>query len=166
VSELAKVHAALAAQREKERVEKRARHEQAFERSHAPAVAPQVGDAVWAILPPVGVGSKLEQMQAWSGPWSVTSYDAQTGKIGLEYRADSATPAKASVHVRNTRPFSATRPLDAPHLLDESVFPKGWETSTLPLGGDAKLPQKVRAALDDALDEAVRRAKRKADEEQ
>jgi hypothetical protein len=31
------------------------------------------------------------------------------------------------VHVRNTRPFSATRPLDAPHLLDESVFPKGWE---------------------------------------
>jgi hypothetical protein len=37
VSELAKVHAALAAQREKERAEKRARHEQAFERSHAPA---------------------------------------------------------------------------------------------------------------------------------
>jgi hypothetical protein len=166
VRELTTMHAALAAQREQERAAKRARHEQAFEQSHAPAVTLSVGDAVWAILPPVGVGSKLEQMQAWTGPWTVTAFDEQTGKVDIVYRADSDALATASVHVRNTRAFSATRPLDPPHLLDEAVFPKGWEKSSLPLGGDAKLPKKVQAAVDEALDEAVRRAKRKVDEEQ
>lgn len=103
-------------------------------RTHSPEVQPTVGDSVWAILPPFGGGTKLEQMRAWTGPWEVLAFDAVTSKVDLAYRSDADVRIEASVHVRNTLPFSATRPLDPPHLLDETVFGKDWEKSSMPLG--------------------------------
>lgn len=158
VRELSMVHAATALTREEDRQAKRTKHEAAVARTHGAVVELQSGDAVWAILPPIGGGSKLEQHQAWSGPWEVVSFDSVTGKVELAYLSDSDARCQATVHVRNTRPFSATRPLEPRHLLDETVFPKGWEKSTAPLGGIAQLPERVRDALDNAINEAARQA--------
>jgi hypothetical protein len=158
VRELAFVHASTAVVREADRQAKRAKHEAAVAKTHGAELEWQPGDAVWAILPPVGVGSKLAQREAWSGPWEVVSFDSVSGKVELVYLSDTDARFEATVHVRNTRPFSAQRPLEPRHLLDESVFPKGWEKSTAPLGGLAQLPERVREGLDAAIDEAARQA--------
>lgn len=169
VDELERAHAALEATRTADRVARRAKHEAAVAGSHSAAVSLAAGDVVWANPPPVK-GGKLDQHLAWSGPWEVTSFDEVTGKVELAFMSDSHVRYRAAVHVRNTRPFSAQRPLDERHLLDETVFPAGWEHSTLPLGGMARMPERVREGVDQAIAEAARQAQqseaeRRADDE-
>jgi hypothetical protein len=43
-------------------------------------------------------------------------------------------------------------------LVDDSVFPKGWEKHTAPLGGLSRLPERLQKKVDTAVGEAARQA--------
>jgi hypothetical protein len=119
IRELALGHASLEATRADGRAKRRAKHESAVARTHGEPLELVVDQDVWAIIPPIGVGSKLERHLAW---WRVEKFDSRTGKVDIVYRGDMDVPYRASVHVRNTRPFAVVRPLDPPHLLVDEVF--------------------------------------------
>ena len=167
-NELSSAFAAQAIVRNEQRVKERQQHERAFAAHRGPEIEPQPGDWLWARFPRSDVGTKSEARLAWSGPWQVVNFDDAHQRVDVQFVGVALGPhteyARASVHVRNVRPYVSPRPLDDLTKVDGSVMPLDWESKAAPLGGLSQQPPSVQKLLLKATEEAERQAKATAAE--
>jgi hypothetical protein len=171
-----KIFQQLARLRHAQRLQERAKHEQAFARAHRADDAPVIGELRWSVLPLDLKTQGKDDTRRRATLIRVTAFNEVNGRVEGVLELDepsAAAPASVVVNARRTWPFEVFKSVDDVALIDDTVLPLDWETRVAPLGGLAMLSkgamhrirqaQKARAKQD-SLD-AVQLAKAKAEDE-
>ena len=150
VSTLAREHAALQEARDVRQLANYERNKASHERRRAPPRAYEQGDRVWAAMPREAQSLKKDvKALAWFGPFLVVEHQLDRDLVELHYEAGAAS-FTFTAHARQTRPYAAQAPDDAPELTLVNDDDDG-----VPLPGLASVPAEFAAKMR-AAEAAVR----------